>query len=517
MLSKKNLILCLFVFILTLGIRLYFIGQKQGFFIDEIYTRTTVVGKFKAVNEMCKQPFKSFSAGSIKNWIFGKPETSIMEDVEQIWKNNYEDTAHPNLYFYLFRIGLNFSDFSPQGFLNFGCGLNLLFFTFSFFIMMKILIRLFGDNKLVPIGLALAFLNTGTISMTLFIRPYEMQILGIIFITYIYMIYEDKLKNSANPLSYKDICILIFSLTFVYLIGYFLVIYAAILGIFLLFKIRGNKTNFIILCSSAFLALLVALAFFPNYFQCIHDNRFYDVSKNYVFLENFLPRLAFSKNIFIDFIFYKIILFASVLTIIFCIDKNKTINKQCLKLIIFALIWEVIIAIITSYTLIRYFTPAFPILSLIILLLISKTKDKYQNFVAISFIVLYLAAAIFSFKQEFGSPTSYEKQNSKVLPYGAKIENLWAMPVPSLSKNIPVYICMYAELEPLNMFSRLNDNKNLVIKNMYANLKLDELDDSEFYLIYFDRIPKDNKLYEMEYLGKFLIFPTYYVRRINAD
>lgn len=511
MISKKNLFLCIIVFLLTFSIRLYFITQKQGFFIDEIYTRTTIVGKFFDVKALSLIPYKTFRAKSIKNWLFSEPENSTSKDLKEIWKNNYGDSAHPNLYFLLMRIGLNLSDFSVQGFINFGCGMNLIFFTFSFFIMMRILIRLFGDNKLVPIGLALAFLNTGTISMTLFIRPYEMQILGIIFISYIYLIFNDKLENHENIFNLKDVLLLICSLAFVSLIGYFLVIYIFILGLFLLWKSRFNRKNIYALILASCIALIFVIFCFPEYFQCVNDDRFYDVSKNYKQFSNFFSRILLTTPLFFNFIFYKLILFVAFVSLFF-IDFNKKTDENCFVLLMASVLWELIITFITSYILIRYFTACFPMMSFVLLILLSKMQDNKQNIFSLIFICLYILSAIFPFKQEFNNQSVYNEHF--YLKGGAKIENLWAMQRPYFNPNIPVYILMnkYTYLEPLNLYSTFDDNQEIVVINILKSTDF-SFDYNEFYIISMSEVDDIKREYSLTKMNRYFYFDTYYARK----
>ena len=99
--------------------------------------------------------------------------------------------------------------------------------------MYKILRRLFNDNILIPFGLLAAFVNTGSLSATLFLRTYEMQATIFLLLTYVCIKFYDNIKSSTF-LSKKNFFIAAFVLALTLLTGYMAIFFVALMGVFLI-------------------------------------------------------------------------------------------------------------------------------------------------------------------------------------------------------------------------------------------------------------------------------------------
>jgi len=158
------------VYALALGIRVYWLSQKEGLHVDEgltvalacyndfIVTKNYEYGKKYTGKELKEASL--VSSASLKD---------ALADVGSLWKDN-RDPPHTNLYYTFLRLslaGIKTGDVRPIIFR--GGVLNLLFFTVSFIFFFLLIRRLFPENELLQYAAAFcAFLSTAAISNTLF-------------------------------------------------------------------------------------------------------------------------------------------------------------------------------------------------------------------------------------------------------------------------------------------------------------------------------------------------------------
>lgn len=511
---SKNIILTLLVFILAFSIRLYWISQKQGFHLDEISSKYVSVGLNDESYNLLSTDSKVFNAGSFyKNFFFGKPKHSLKTDLSNIRKNNYKESAHPNLYFYILRTASEFTDFSPKSFKFIGCLINMVFFVFSFIIMRKILIRLFGDNKLVPIGLAIAFLNTGALSMTLFVRPYEMQTTSFLLLSYIFLIIDKKLSLKQNIK--KDCLYIIPALSFALLSGYYLILYISILGLILLWHCRKEQKTVLYLILSVFSALLITLIVYPGYFSLFNCDWFaFITTDNHYSEEYFWSKIFVYLKCLIYYLFYGLII---LIALIFGFDYKKNEAFEGKYIITTALLWSVIVEIISPFGVVRYIFPSLPILSILLLYFIQNIQTlKYQQIAASLIIAVYIASALFPFKMEVDE-YNIKYNNRFSIPFAGKINNLFSVKLPELDPQYKVIVKSFFWFEPLFIISTLNNNQKYSF--ILSDEKLFSLVDrgyQNFYLLTKTNLPYF-KNYDVEQLDNYLIYKCYKLTKKETD
>ncbi|MGX2983421.1 hypothetical protein [Helicobacter sp. 23-1045] len=195
---KRQIIIALsvIVFTIVLFLRVGFAYQKSGFHIDESASIAISTG-----SGILQFENGEYFAKELKERMYFDDNSinDLWHDLKELWKNNYGDgAAHPNLYYTLLRawsFDVKSGDF---GWLKArGIGLNLVFFTLgfcaSFILMTKIFSR---TNFFVPLFLAFAFLNSASVSNTIFIRPYALQeMLLMVFVLNCFVFYN---LDSAN-------------------------------------------------------------------------------------------------------------------------------------------------------------------------------------------------------------------------------------------------------------------------------------------------------------------------------
>src|SRR5262249_48645584 len=80
------------------------------------------------------------------------------------------------------------------------------------------------------IGLLLCFLNAGSISNTLLLRPYQLQETALIVATYFCVLYHRKILDGAILDTWRDLTVLASIGALTLLSGYFSIAYGALLG-----------------------------------------------------------------------------------------------------------------------------------------------------------------------------------------------------------------------------------------------------------------------------------------------
>lgn len=500
--NKKFFVMSLLVLVLATCIRVFYITQKQGFHIDEMISRANITGSLEESDRFLFQNFVGISGYNLKKLYFSRPYNSITEDIQFLRTKN-EDVSHPSLYFSLLRVAVNFADYTPQGFIYAGCGLNLILFIFSFFIMRLILIRLFGDNKLVPIGLAIAFLNTGTISMTLFIRPYELQMFAILLISYVYLVIAEKLKNNENISNVKDFCIITSSLAFTFLAGYFLAVYVFFLGCILLWHAKRNIKNLLCLILSVILSVGIVYLITPCYFGFFEGQRFSEVSdkehKTFSFIFYYCKNLT-------DFLFYPIVIFLMTVSLFF---MTKKIKINGISIVVCALIWSFLIEYCAPFKILRYIAPSFPIISMLLVIILQNIETKKQNILSVLFLSVYFVSALFPIKQESRDTFIRYAENS-LFKYTSKIESLYIAETKIEDNNIPVYVESIKWYKPYYLISRLNNSK-IYIMGMEREIKENQFTHRHFYLLTdYNKIQLEKK-YKVNNLGNFINYKLYEV------
>ena len=480
---------------LAFAVRVVYIGEKQGFHCDEILSRITAVGRVTEGTGFLNHNHSFNNGEAIKNLYFGKATNSTLKDIKQLSIDNYGDNVHPCLYYQLLRVALNFSD----DFKLAGCALNLLIFSFSFFIMRKLLLRLFGDNKLVPIGLCFAFLNTGTISATLFIRPYELQMLAFILVSYLFA--------REWKVNVKEGLLLCFGLTFAFLSGYYIVAYTALLAIVLIIKSIKDKKKVAFYIACAIIALGVTLIWYRGYFSFLGSQRF---SNGLNFSDYLFNGVMYFCNL-INFLFYWVVLILLGFCFFF---KNGKFEVP--PIWICAFLWALGIAVISPFTALRYIVPALPVLSMILIYIIKSVKN--QNLFATLFVGIYFLAAMFPARVE-SADSFFPANNKNKFHLGARIENLYQAEFTKTKLDIPIIVKSSYWFTPLYIINHLENEKEYLfeIENS-PKTEVTNREVSHYYLwaeVYISQIELDTKRFEIKPVGNFAKYRIFEVKQLT--
>jgi hypothetical protein len=401
------------VYVLALGVRVYWLSQKDGLHVDEGLTIA-----YACCNDYIVA----------KNYEYGKKYTGkelkeislvndagfkdALSDVRSLWKDN-RDAPHTNLYYTFLRlsfIGAKTSDISSIIFR--GGILNLLFFTVSFIFFFLLMRLLFPDSHLLQCAAAFcAFLSTASISNTLFFRPYQIQeTMFIIFCYYFvvslgwkkYIIHERKLY--IGVLKPMLIMSLITGVTL--LTGYYAVFFIGLLGLYAVYLQCKNKTfseipfYFVVLG----LGIVIAQILYPKYLsgffsyrgtetiRTISGNIWGNIQTSIMTAGTLLEKHFFSAPvIFVCFLYCSIMAFI-------LIRGKKLKNKTMLNLTVIqkmawyifgaSLIYLLIVLIIAPYKVLRYGMPVFPFFVILPAMLINSIGAQSRKIAACAMLLL---------------------------------------------------------------------------------------------------------------------------------
>ncbi len=394
------------IFIITLSVRIFWVCQKDYLFVDDpasfvVASPSNIQDGILFKNSWQNFNFKNnyeYSASELKNLLFknGGDFKSLKSDLKNLYINDYVED-HPNLYYMLLRIWtFNLSDISVSALIIYGFTFNLMIFIISFFIMFKLLQLCVEDKKYIYIGLFLAFISTAAVSNTLLFREYQLQGLGYLIVTYIFAqiyIYITNKKNS-DIFNKKNIVLYSIAISFFFLTGYSSLIYAFLLLVSLIFVIyknmKFNKELFFKLFS------IIVLSTILTFIVDIHYVNLTPTQYSDSLFVSFTSFSLFEKNLYTCFdimqktMFYSIVLFYGLFLVFFIKSKNYE-NNLVLLISTNSLLWSIIVLLLAPYFDIRYFLPAVPVLSLIILYFIMKFDFKY----AIILCLIYFCGILF--------------------------------------------------------------------------------------------------------------------------
>ncbi|MGN0739599.1 MAG: hypothetical protein ACI4LX_05450 [Treponema sp.] len=374
--SKTHGIELLLLFVVLIGVRCFYINAKKSMHIDEALSigisNRNEYGFWGKLAELDGD--KEYSGKELKDLSLWN-DPSVKDSLDDVW-NLYidnKDSPHTNLYYSIYRLwftGVKTND------LNYifwrGCSLNILIFAVSFFFMI-FLIRIFTKNSfLVFTCLIIAFINPASLSLTIFMRPYELQQLFVIIITYYVTCCLQAVYNNQKVESKKNFIIGIFVLALTMLSAYFNMIiigfYGLILVIICLRKKDYNLLKFFIYM--LFCSLIVAKLLYLSFGDGISGYRgqeafsnfgLANLSANFFSVINGFYGMILSKNIFFALYFILIVLFL----VLFLLSSKRNVKNFLLSIILsVAFVSLFLILWCAPGKTLRYIAPIFPIFSL---------------------------------------------------------------------------------------------------------------------------------------------------------
>jgi hypothetical protein len=485
---KKNLphiLILLVIYLLALGIRIYWLSHKNGFHVDEgmaltlsSYKEYTMGKNYDINREYTGKEVKDNTLVSNTNL------KEALDDIKKLWKDN-RDAPHTNLYYTLLRIFLTGQKTSDIKQIIFRGGtLNLLLFTLSFIFFFLLIKNLFPGLALLQYSALLcAFLSTATISNTLFFRPYQIQeTMFIVFCYYFIKTLDYKKYIIDNDKRYISKSLVPFSLitAITLLTGYYAILFIVLFGLYVIYiqckekKYAEIKFYLLVLC----LGVLFAQAFYLKFLDGFGSYRATETTRT-IFgnagenLKNSV--IAAGTLIHKHFFTYPVITVCVLCLLYLLLRRQKLfVQKHSLYIFIAAAVYFLVTLIIAPYKILRYGMPVYPFFVILPLIIINSTIEKAQK---ISFAAVILLTLSFL-------PGAVSEN---------KLENLFRHKpdeyIFAREKNVPVYVYMhyYAKWNYIdlwkyaNLIPYLNDEQKYYFITNYQDLY--DVPYDEFYLV----------------------------------
>jgi hypothetical protein len=369
--SKSSFkIFVLLALLLSACVRFYWIPQKTGLHLDE--SLSVIISECKEVGGIKKFPENVVYTGAEMRrlaWASSPYFADALSDIKQLHVDN-KDSPHTNLYYSVLRLCLIGTDGQLRTIIERGCYLNIFFLLFSFFFLYRLLKRLFSDDLVIASTILVAFVNTASISNTMFIRPYALQETFFILLTYVFTCIYQTIGNGFHEYRWAHAILLSVLLSFVLLSGYFSLIYVVLLlGTLMAFSlIKGQNKNVMLLSVSFALSLVLANIFYRKYFDGFLSDRALEGF-------NILSSKALIYNLFksvtkaFEFIFAYLLLPFFIICLPFFRRRSLRIGqneKIAFMIIICCTLYVIASLTIAPYKDLRYVVPAFSLLTLII-------------------------------------------------------------------------------------------------------------------------------------------------------
>lgn len=469
MIKKTHLILIfLALYSSALGIRVYWLTQKNGLHVDEGMTVAySFYNDYITVKNYDMNRMYTGKEIKEKSLVSESGFKDALSDIKNLRRDN-RDSPHTNLYYTFFRLaalGLETTDIKPV--VSRGGILNLLFFTISFVFFFLLVRILFPDS--VPVqffALVCAFFSTASISNTLFLRLYQIQETLFIVISYFFFKWIDLRKFNLN-----DDKLLIFGkflfmslLTAITLLsGYYAVIFIGLYGLYIVFincreKLFAKNIFYFFIFA---LGILLAHVFYPNYSKGFSSYRGVETGRT-VFsniAENLLISINAAGTQIVTHFYTLPVIIVCILCLIFLLIKKQKLyfNHQVSAVFIIAAVYYIATLILAPYKILRYGMPVFPFFIILPAIIINSVRIKSR--------MVSVAAMILIFAGFFAYAVN-----------GNRIEHLYKNKpdeyVFSQSEDIPVFVLAhkYSFWKYANLVPYLNDRQAYYFIERYEDI-----------------------------------------------
>jgi len=503
------------IYALALGIRIFWLSQKEGLHVDEGLT-IAIANYNDFITTKNYEYDKKYSGKELKeaSLVSDASFKDALADVRSLWKDN-RDPPHTNLYYTFLRLSLVGLKTGDIALIIFRGGiLNLLFFTMSFLCFFLLMRLLFANSKLLQYAATLcAFLSTATISNTLFLRPYQIQEMFFIIFCYYFVLSLGWRKNiiQEGKLSVSvmlQLPLLSLITAFSLLTGYYSVIFIGLFGLYAVYLQCRNKTftgipyYFLVLGLGTFFTLLLYPKYILGFFSYRGQETIKTVSGNVT--ENLLSSITSAGTLlqkhFFSYPVIVVCLLCLAYTVVQLIRRQKPtgfvktqdeIATQKTAWYIFAasILFMLIVLIIAPYKVLRYAMPVFPFFVILPVMLIASIEIRSRKIAACAMLLL-CGCFLFNAARE------------------SKIENIFRGKsneyVFAQDKDTPVYVIngAWSLWKYANLIPYLQDEQSYYFVSWYdyiqsASFPLPEVEDYNAIFLLTEYIPEFAQLEEI--------------------
>lgn len=392
-LSLSIVLSYLLIGVIALLLREFWLISRNGLHVDE--SLSFLLSAYKSIG-YASSPDNIFLTGNQLRemmWFHDSTWAGAIKDVISLWGFN-RDTPHSNLYYSILRMWFAGSVDSRSTFILLWAGqLNILIFICSFILLACTSFKLTGSHLITCFACIIAFLNSESISNTIFARPYQLQ--ETLILAYIYLSICT-IKNGERGYLYYVFYGVLSALTM--LTGYFSIIFVGIMSLFvaahILYEMRGEVVKF----SKIALTYIGSTLFFG-----------YIIYPPYIFVSNYRKDEAMKKassvteNIISSFQSISIVdgiyifgtfavIMAIAVSLYMIVRKRKWNDYSMASILITISIWYLVVMFFAPYKISRYVYPAIPSIALAYAYLASKMRNRN---IATSFIIIVSALCIY--------------------------------------------------------------------------------------------------------------------------
>lgn len=407
LLKRKETVALLLSIVTLLLIREFWLLSRNGIHVDE--SLSFMLSAYKNIG-MYSIPSDPLTGSKLRElmWFSDYSFSGWASDILNLWKDN-RDTPHSNLYYSLLRTWFIFGGGNNRFFVMFWAGqLNIILSAVSMLCVWRIIIGITGSDIIATTAMFIAFISTGSITNTLFLRPYQLQETAFCLYFLMMYFYIVERRNSSSFMVVFGVITAITALT-----GYFSLILLAMSSIVLLYVyvkrfFEGGDRHIKELIYYIIITLLVLFLVYPPYLFVFGSRQSEALSKASNAIENVRDSIHSLKMLneyyFLPIYFYSISVFLSIYSLI----RNRTKNDFfVLSLLLCVMFWYLIVMFFAPYKVSRYVLPITPMLTISYAYFSFKISMK-NNIVAF---VLCISFVALSLHQYVNSTVQYQYGN----------------------------------------------------------------------------------------------------------
>ncbi|MDM3063454.1 hypothetical protein [Citrobacter sp. CK180] len=307
----------------------------------------------------------------------------MLHDVRSLWLDN-RDKPHSNVYYTALRVW--FTGINSHGDIGFTSSwafcLNKIFFGISFFAIYKLASKIFESKWIALMVVFVSFINTASISNSIFLRPYQLQeSIVSLYLLSSFLLLKDN-PSTRFLISHSLIT------AFTVLSGYFAVFLVALISIAILpcliAKYWGDW-KFASWFAVKYVALtsVISYAIYPPYFFVYGGRQDEAYSKLGNVSDNVISSIR-SLSMLNDYfpVGLIIVILSAIVSLTFFVKKMKLIPENhyyLAALSVSTLLWIVIVQFFSPYkNLPRYIYPILPVVGLFYGYIIYLMKGRFQ-------------------------------------------------------------------------------------------------------------------------------------------
>ncbi|MGG5836072.1 hypothetical protein [Huaxiibacter chinensis] len=404
--NKIHLFSLIATFAIMLLLREYWFASREGLHLDETlsfilasYKEYAWVKPFGTLTELTGNQLRELT------WFSDTTVQGMFRDVHSLWLDN-RDKPHSNVYYTALRVW--FTGINSHGDIGFTSSwafcLNKIFFSISFFAIYKLASKIFEGKWIALMVVFVSFINTASISNSIFLRPYQLQeaIVSLYLLSSFLLLKE---KPSFRFLFSHSIIT-----AFTVLSGYFAVFLVALISIAILPYLIAkywDDWKFASWFAVKYIALtsVISYAIYPPYFFAYGGRQDEAYSKLGDVGDNVISSIG-SLSMLNDYFPVGLIItiLSALVALALFIKQRKALPEThyyIAALSFVTLLWIVIVQFFSPYkNLPRYIYPVLPVIGLFYGYVIYLMKGRFQFIsqakVSLAFVVMLAATMTYA-------------------------------------------------------------------------------------------------------------------------